>query len=575
MTLVARRTFLLAVGVHAILVFDALGQAARCVAVEQERRTLEFLLATSLSSAEIILGKFAARVIGFLGTLAAGVPFMVLLNRLGGVDARLILLAYAAIMSTSLFLAALGIWVSTVSTESRRAIGLAMLLACFWLWIPFSSNFILPRFGVRLPAWVLAANALCLQSSPMGLLLKAPGLAASSALVDAVLQMCGLQLLGGLVCLLAAVIQLRPACRARAGQVSADDSRIPWRWRFRTRPAVGDDPILWREMNTCRPRGLARLADLLVYTIIACAIAYPTWYFGRLAVIELWHYGYSSISTSAKAPEFNLIMRFFVQNSYDAIDQARVEFNLLMRLFTVGLGFFIVFAALAFGVEGIVAEQKRDTWSSLLATPLEGRDILRAKLLGTLWRFRLGVGTLVLLWLLDLLTGSLHPLGMVLAMLGLMSWLLFASLWAMQGAIAARDATQASNSNGIRSLLVMLINATSVLPFFLPSGLNSVLWGSCSPVFVLWLTQFSCRDLRLLSTHASYPPLHWARIETGEGAIAVALTCLVGIVAPLIGGLAAWRYVTRHFDRLVGRPWRAEDRLPLPPRLLADYPDGN
>jgi hypothetical protein len=375
--------------------------------------------------------------------------------------------------------------------------------------------------------------------------------------------------------LVAAVIQLRPACRARAGQVSADDSRIRRRWRFRTRHAVGDDPILWREMHTCRPQGLARLGDLLVYTIIAGAIAYPTWYFGRLAVNELSHYGYASVSTSAKAPEFNLISRFFLPNSYDAIDQARVEFNLLMRFFTVGLGFFVVFAALAFGVEGIAAERKRDTWSSLLATPLEGCDILHAKLLGTLWRFRLGVGTLVLLWLLALLTGSLHPLGLVLVMLVLISWLLFASLWAMQGAIAAEDPTQASNSNGIRSLLVMLVNATSALPFFLPSGLNSILWGSCSPVFVLWLAQFSCRDLRLLSTYASYPPLNWARIETGEGAIAVALTCLVGIVAPLIGGLAVRRHVTRHFDRLVGRPWREEDRLPLPPRLLADYPDGN
>ena len=174
-----------------------------------------------------------------------------------------------------------------------------------------------------------------------------------------------------------------------------------------------------------------------------------------------------------------------------------MEFNLLLRFFTVALGFFLVLAAMGFGVEGIAAERRRETWSSLLETPLDGREVLRAKLLGTLWRFRLGIGTLVLLWMLGLFTGSIHPLGFVLSLLVISSWMWFAAIWGMVGATRAEDATRAGNTNGIRRLRVMLLNGTAALPLLLPTGLSSVLLGSCSPLLVLWITQFSYREFTI------------------------------------------------------------------------------
>ena len=54
----------------------------------------------------------------------------------------------------------------------------------------------------------------------------------------------------------------------------------------------------------------------------------------------------------------------------------------------------------------------------------------------------------------------------------------------------------------------------------------------------------------------AYPHLQWIGIETGEGAVRVGLTCLIGIVAPLLAGVSVWRYATQNFDRLVGRPWK-------------------
>ena len=82
---------------------------SRCVAVEKERRTLEFLLATSLTAARSSWGSSRHGWSSFLGTLAAGLPVMLLLHRLGGIDGWLILLAYAGIVSTGFFLAAMSI----------------------------------------------------------------------------------------------------------------------------------------------------------------------------------------------------------------------------------------------------------------------------------------------------------------------------------------------------------------------------------------------------------------------------------------------------------------------------------
>ena len=551
MARIAQRTFFLTLALHVIVIIDVLGRTARCVAEEKEKRTLEFLLATRLSSGEIILGKFAARMISFVGTLAAGFPVMLLLHRLGGIDTWLILLAYAGILSTGFLLAAMSIWISTLARDGRRAVGLAMLATCLWLWLPFAVAFILPRFGVHLPGWLLTVNAWALHSSPLGLLLRFPGLAASAALVDLLLRMCGTQLLAGAGCLLGAVFALRPACRAMAGECVADDRRILAGRKPRLRRVVGDDPILWKEMHTCRPRGLARLADRLVYLIIVGAIAYPTWFLGRLAVKEVWQNGYTSGADRRKRPEFNLIIRFLAPAVYDATDQARMEFNLLLRSLTVSLGFFLLLAALGFGIEAIMTERRRATWNSLLATPLDGRDILRAKLLGTCWRFRLGIGTLLLLWLLDLLTGSLHPLGLVLTLLVFACWIMFAAVWGMLAAVKTADG--ARDTNGTQTLIAMLSNASAALPYLLPATLNSVLWGSCSPLLVLWLTQFSYRDLRNLLAYPIYPHLHWIGIRTNEGSLQMGLMCLIGILLPLSGGVFVWRHLERDFDRLVGR----------------------
>ncbi len=558
MALIAERSFFIALALHSIALMTVVGQSAKCIAFEKDRRTLGFLLVTRLSSAEIVIGKLAAHFLVFLVTLAAGLPIMLLLNLLGGVDGWLILTAYAGIVSTGLFLAALATWFSAMAPDTRRALARAFLCSIAWFSGPVFVALLFPRLGISLPGWLRTANAWVLASSPVSLLVILPGLVAGKGLLYTVTWMCGLQLVGAAICLIGTIFGLRFAYRAQAGGEAGGALRHLMRtsWRWRPRPPVGDDPIFWRERYTNRARGLARLGDLLIYLGIGVAIAYPTWYFGKLALVEVWNHGYTSGLTTGERPEFNVIIRFFPNMATGlAVDQSRVDFNIFLRFITVFFSLFVGATAAALGADVIIAERTRETWSSLIATPLTAQDILWAKTLATFWRMRLIIGSLVVLWILGLIAGAIHPLGFVLSILALFSGTWFMVAWGMLCAIKARAATVATLP-GIS--LAYLLSSTAVLPFFLPTNISSVLLGSGSSSFVLWLAEFSYRDLRNALHYPAYPHLQWIGIETGEGLLRVAATCLIGIVVPVLGGFFVWRSATAQFDRLVGRPWRQD-----------------
>ncbi len=124
MVRVAIQAFLWIVLAHAALILDVVStRAGPSIAGEKDRRTLDFLLATRLGNAEIVLGKLATCMIVFVADVAAGLPVVLLLHLLGGVDLRLILLAYAGLITTAFFVIAMAIWVSTHASDLRQAGG--------------------------------------------------------------------------------------------------------------------------------------------------------------------------------------------------------------------------------------------------------------------------------------------------------------------------------------------------------------------------------------------------------------------------------------------------------------------
>ena len=170
------------------------------------------------------------------------------------------------------------------------------------------------------------------------------------------------------------MLRLRPAFRANAGGSSGPLARLLSRpvWRFRARPPVGDDPILWREMYTSRATLIGQLFGQFFLLVVYGVLGFVTFFFAGRAFVELWHHGYAAVAATAARPEFNLVLRFFLDPSDPTVpvDAARTDFNLFLRIATALIVFLLSLVAAGIAVELISTERARDTWGSLIATPL-------------------------------------------------------------------------------------------------------------------------------------------------------------------------------------------------------------
>ena len=135
---------------------------AGVIAEEKQRKTLHYLLASSLSSTEIVLGKLMARLLQVVVLLAVSLPILSILSLIGGVDPRMVVLAFAASLSISFMLASIAILCSTVARKVRDALVLAYVIEAIWLVFPTMIQGVLrfqyPRFydSVRegLSGWI-------------------------------------------------------------------------------------------------------------------------------------------------------------------------------------------------------------------------------------------------------------------------------------------------------------------------------------------------------------------------------------------------------------------------------------
>ncbi len=320
-------------------------------------------------------------------------------------------------------------------------------------------------------------------------------------------------------------------------------------------------------MYTNRGGLIGQLIGQCLGLAVLAALAYGTFFYGRRAFVELWHHGYTAVARTAEKPEMNLVLRYFLDDpgSSAPVDAYRVDFNLFLRFVTLTIVFMMSLISAGIAVELISTEKAKDTWNSLIATSLSGREILLGKFRASLWRLRV-LGTIMfVLWSLGLLSGAIHPLGYLAAMLTLASSTAFYVLFGVMA--ATRAAARSSASAGVGMLILPI--QTAILPFLLPAGLNSVLWGVGSTPWVTWLSMVSYREVRGMFQQATYPALEWIKLDTAGSPFVGVLTCVIGIVGPALGAWWIWNHSVRNFDRWVGRPWRERAAVPadglLPP----------
>src|SRR5262249_14767962 len=95
--------------------------AADAIATERQRKTLHYLLASRLSSAEIVLGKLGARLVNVAVYPVLALPIVSLITLIGGVSPANLVLGYVAIASSAYFLAGIALVASVLAWRPRDA----------------------------------------------------------------------------------------------------------------------------------------------------------------------------------------------------------------------------------------------------------------------------------------------------------------------------------------------------------------------------------------------------------------------------------------------------------------------
>jgi ABC-type transport system involved in multi-copper enzyme maturation permease subunit len=89
------------------------GFVAGVIADERERRTLDYLFTTDLKNREIVFGKLASRLILLTTYILAGLPILACIMLFGGIDPVYLFNIYAGTFITIIVLASFSIWIST------------------------------------------------------------------------------------------------------------------------------------------------------------------------------------------------------------------------------------------------------------------------------------------------------------------------------------------------------------------------------------------------------------------------------------------------------------------------------
>jgi ABC-type transport system involved in multi-copper enzyme maturation permease subunit len=496
---------------------------AGVIADEHQRKTLHYLLASRLSSAEIVLGKLGARLV-HVGTFAAlGLPVVCLLGLYGGLDPVKVFYVYFGTFTAVLSVAGFSILISVLARRPRDAILAAYGLEALWLFGPPTIEPISHHLAGSL-WWVRPVNDQLMVSNPLEMLGGMTEMYYYRRGVDWLLEwfpsigrfealfgvMTAMHLLAGPLFLMLAIIGLRPLrggswpgaepktgwwtrladrarsiARHRAAAAVARNELLASRIR---RPPCGERPMMWKERYAALGGGLKWLGGRPVVL-----------FFSVLLGCYLFDAAYGELADMLRGRR---------------IDGEWLELNGALRFATAALGALGLMTIAASSAVAITGESEQDTWISLATTLLTPDEVVRAKQFGALWSARRIGLALLIAWAVGLLFGAIHPMGMLLsAGIGLGSaW--FAAAVGVAASASARNSTRALAATFI--ILVVLLN-------FWPFAMAGAL--------------FSPREIAVLWGHGhtrGYPPLP---LNAAGLATVVVITAVYAAIA---AGLTAW-----------------------------------
>jgi ABC-type transport system involved in multi-copper enzyme maturation permease subunit len=463
---------------------------AGAIAVEKEQQTLDALLATDLRSREIVLSTYVSRLANLVMLILAGLPILALLQFMGGVDPNMVLAGFAAVGLTAISLAALGTVNSLYAKKPRDAVMRTYMAAAGYLILSgLSWLLLLPQLSLTtFPStedWTSPVELQdVVESGSIGNILAVIG-----QLIHAINKGGRLDLLlppmlekyvwfHGLVaigCGVLTVARFRNKVLEPRESIPKTSRKKPSRvgsWRsWSGRPPVSKRAILWKELFVGvgrRDRLLGRLASGVFFAVVFLPAIHMIHFFGRV-----W--------------------------PLNAEDSMLGMMNYWVRAASAFIGCTMLLEVAVRAASCLSGERDRQTLDGLLATPLDNRTILWEKWLGCVLTQRFTALTLVLVWIVGILTGSLHWLAVpcfVVAWLGYAGFVAGLGLWFSVANRSTLRSVFGTLCALVLMFLVLLLAAFDIPESWLPPWLHHLWAFILLPPATLALLSFSPADLQ-------------------------------------------------------------------------------
>jgi ABC-type transport system involved in multi-copper enzyme maturation permease subunit len=336
-----------------LVLLTAPAATAGAICLDKARGTLDHILATDLSNAEIVLGKLGVRLVPVIGLIACVLPVAALGGLLGGIDPLALLGSFLTTIACAVLGCSLAMTLSVWGRKTHEVLMATYLILILWLIAPILIALIFMLFA---PASLVQSNGASIawewiECSNPYYLAFAPYSDPSKVGVTAYLVFLGACLSASALLIGHATYRIRGVALKQAKQplVKARRCRFTggfWRPNWLASvisPSLDGNPVLWREWHRSTP---SRLLHMVWFLYSALGV--------------LW------IALSVRV--------MLTQTA------GTEQLPTMTNMFQVSVGLLLLSVNAA---TSLLEERVRGSMDVLLATPLPSRSILAGKWWGT------------------------------------------------------------------------------------------------------------------------------------------------------------------------------------------------
>lgn len=461
------------------------------VSDEIHHRTLGLLMTTPINSFQIVMGKLFGKLLQLVLLLAISLPLLAIVRVFGGVPWDYVISSLCITLTSAIFAGSISLYFS-IYTKRAHEVVIKTIFACFAFYtilpglvklLSFAyKSLLVPDFVLFYinPFMVMSLNTQRVLSPSLGTLtlswplhcaIMIGGSSLFLALSTLSVRRVGLRQATGQAGIFSSRKDRRIATKNRAA--GADSTAISVRYR-----GIKGPPVIWKQMKISLMKG-SRLR-IVITSVLLITVLFAV-------------YGYCAYEK--------------------AFGHKEVQIGFVLVYFFLGL-----FRTATLAASSITSEKEARTWPILLATPLDNRQIVFGKIIGSClrcWPFWLLLAAHVIVFSL---AGCIHPVAIFPLVLLVLSSALLASAVGVFFSSCFKRTSPAAAINLIL-FFVFTVPICCPLPIFFVSPLFaaamilSVTGGGPNminpfyrggPVWFSWLGAFLVLELALVTLVTIY-----------------------------------------------------------------------